>query len=756
MARGLATRARSESAARAPLAAVRPAHLRDTIAVRGLEVRMHAGLDAWGRAVPQPVHIDAVLRTDVERAGRSDHLPYSLNYGEVYRALEAHCRAHRYDDVGALADALAQVCREGRAPWVELTVRLPRALLRAAHVAMTVVRSAELAGAADAYDRLCIDGLEAYAILGVNAWERETRQRVCIHLDMAAAARPVRYEALARAVEALVEASSYQTVESLATDIARLAIVEHGVEELAVRVEKPSAIMYAECASVEVVRDRAFFGVPADAPPAQTGADGWRAAALALGSNLGDRLAHLEAALARLDAHPDVRVVDTSFLYETQPMYYTEQPRFLNGACRIQTRLAPHDLLRVTQAIETDVGRTKAGVPRNGPRVVDVDLLLYEDAVVEDGEHLVVPHPRIAERAFVLHPLADIMPNAEHPVLQRTVAQLLHTLMHTAAYDARDTARVLPLAHTQWRWGERTLVMGILNATPDSFSDAGELADVDAAVDAAERMVRAGADMLDVGGQSTAPGAPEVPEAEEAARVVRVIRALVARGVQTPISVDTYRASVARAALDAGAAIVNDVSGGTRDADMLPLVAARRCPYVLMHSRGDAQTMTRLTDYGGDVAGTVAAELAARVRAALDAGVRRWNIILDPGLGFAKNAEGSVALLRALPRLVGAGGSRGGLDAATAHTERAPYRAAEPWASLAHFPLLLGASRKRFLGALIRAPDAPVPEPKARVYATLAACTAAIASGCVDVIRVHDVAPAVDTARTADALTRAR
>ena len=133
---------------------------------------MRAGRDAWGRALPQPVHIDAVLRTDVARTGTSDHLPYSLNYGEVYRALEAHCRTHEYDDVGRLAEALAAVCRTCRAPWAEVTVRLPRALLRAAYVGVSVARAdaalVEEAAALPAHDRLSIEALEVFAILGVN------------------------------------------------------------------------------------------------------------------------------------------------------------------------------------------------------------------------------------------------------------------------------------------------------------------------------------------------------------------------------------------------------------------------------------------------------------------------------------------------------------------------------------------------------------------------------------------------------------
>ncbi|WFD32014.1 trifunctional dihydropteroate synthetase [Malassezia sp. CBS 17886] len=622
-----------------------PAFLPDSIAVRGLEVRMVAGLDAWGRAVPQPVRLDAVVRTDVSQAGTTDHLPYSLNYGELYRALEWHAAAHSYCGVGALAEDVARVCTdECRAPWVEVCVHLPRALLEAREVCVRVVRARDgLAPGVDlrAHDRFLVCGMELYAVLGVNPWEREDAQRLVVRLEVwrsagAAFAVPAAYQALVRSVSEYVRASSFQTVESLVTGIAHVAVTKHGVGCIGVRVEKPSAIMYAESAGVQV------------GPPVHS-------AALALGSNLGDRLAHIDTAVRLLDAHPAVQIVDTSFLYETTPMYYLDQPKFVNGACRVLTTLSPHELLTCTQAVETQVGRQKEGVPRHGPRVVDVDILLYDGAEVRDGEHLVVPHPRIAERGFVLQPLRDILPHYVHPALGRTVEQLLHTLEQQPVYARGELARVLPLASTLWRWGDRTLVMGILNATPDSFSDGGRHLRVQDAVHAACAMVRAGADVLDVGGQSTAPRAPECAAAEEAARVVPLIAALRRHPdtACTPISVDTYRAAVAAAALDAGATIVNDVSGGMRDAAMLPLVAARGCPYVLMHSRGDASSMDRLATYDGNTADVVAQELSVRVDAALRVGVRRWNLILDPGIGFAKAARGNVEVLRGLSRIVG-------------------------------------------------------------------------------------------------------
>lgn len=424
---------------------------------------------------------------------------------------------------------------------------------------------------------------------------------------------------------------------------------------------------------------------------------------------------------------------------------------------QILTSLSPHALLACTQAIETEVGRCKDNVPRNGPRLLDLDVLFYDDACIHDGEHLIVPHPRIAERAFVLLPLLDILPHHTHPALQRTVEQLLHTLASTPTYDGSSIHRLLPFPRAFWAWGDRTRVMGILNATPNSFSDGGDHVDVAAAMDSARAMVARGVDVLDVGGASTAPHAPDVPPEEEARRVVVLVKALRADAAtaSTPISVDTWRASVAEHALEAGADMINDISGGQRDAAMLPLAARRRCPYVLMHMRGDAHTMTTLTDYQDDVVGTVAAELSARLEDALRAGVRRWNIILDPGIGFAKDAKANLALLRSLPRLVGGKGTRANLDSAGAPTRSSPTARERPYTGLAHFPVLVGASRKRFLGQLIQT-DAGIPAPKHRVHATMAACTAAVATGCVDIIRVHDVAAAVDTVRTADAIVRDR
>jgi dihydropteroate synthase len=262
--------------------------------------------------------------------------------------------------------------------------------------------------------------------------------------------------------------------------------------------------------------------------------------------------------------------------------------------------------------------------------------------------------------------------------------------------------------------GERTWVMGILNVTPDSFSDGGRLA---AAPDAVERglaLFEAGADLVDVGGESTRPGAARVDAGEERRRVVPVIEGLRRAGGGF-ISVDTSKAEVARAALDAGADLVNDVSGFSFDPDLAPLVAAAGVPAVLMHLRGAFATMHDAPRYD-DVMAEVVGELQAAVARAEMAGVVREQVIVDPGIGFSKAAEHSLEVIRRLPELQS-------LDC----------------------PVLAGPSRKRFIGRVLDK------EPAGRTMGTAAAVAACVFGG-AHVVRVHDVREMVDVVKVCDAI----
>jgi len=257
--------------------------------------------------------------------------------------------------------------------------------------------------------------------------------------------------------------------------------------------------------------------------------------------------------------------------------------------------------------------------------------------------------------------------------------------------------------------GRRTLVMGILNVTPDSFSDGGRYMAMEAAVGHAKRMAEAGADILDIGGESTRPGSEPVPADEEIRRVIPVIRAVREALPDLPISIDTYKAETARRALEAGAHIINDVWALKGDPEMARTAAEFGCPVVISHNRRESAGYA-------DVARDVASELLNSVRMALEAGVDPGNIWLDPGIGFAKELEDNLELMGRLAELVRLG-----------------------------YPVLLGTSRKRFIRHTL---DLPVDDV---VEGTAATVALGIAQGC-QIVRVHDVAPIVRTVRMTDAI----
>ncbi|MBF2080416.1 MAG: dihydropteroate synthase [Synechococcales cyanobacterium T60_A2020_003] len=272
-------------------------------------------------------------------------------------------------------------------------------------------------------------------------------------------------------------------------------------------------------------------------------------------------------------------------------------------------------------------------------------------------------------------------------------------------------------------WGTRTYLMGVLNVTPDSFSDGGQFNTIERAIAQAHYLVESGADILDIGGQSTRPQAEDVSEEEEMARVIPVIQGIrTGYGnhppLTTPISIDTTKASVAREAIAAGADIVNDISGATFDAQMLATVAELGVPLILMHLRGTPKTMQQLTDYD-DVVADVREFLHQRLQSALAIGIPKSHLIIDPGIGFAKTVDQNLELLRRTADL----------------------------RSLS-VPVLIGTSRKSFIGHILNQPD-----PNQRVWGTAASCCAAIAHH-ADILRVHDVAQMRDVSRVADAIWR--
>ena len=282
------------------------------------------------------------------------------------------------------------------------------------------------------------------------------------------------------------------------------------------------------------------------------------------------------------------------------------------------------------------------------------------------------------------------------------------------AWHIRD--RTLPI-------GERTLVMGVLNVTPDSFSDGGQFLTLDKALAHAEQMISQGADIIDVGGESTRPNRDEpVSVEEEIKRVVPVIEGLVAR-TDTPISVDTTKSEVARAALHAGAAIVNDISALRFDFYVADAAARAGAGLVLMHSRGTPATMHRLPPVA-DIMEEVTHSLRASVNMAERRGVKRESIVIDPGIGFGKSQEQNLELIAKLDQLI---------------------------AAFSDYPVLIGTSRKSFIGRILAGENGTPAPSEDRLHGTMATITAAILRG-AHIVRVHDVKAAVETIRVAESI----
>ena len=363
---------------------------------------------------------------------------------------------------------------------------------------------------------------------------------------------------------------------------------------------------------------------------------------------------------------------------------------------------------------------------RWGPRVIDIDLIAYDDIVFDDAQ-LSVPHPQLSERLFVLAPLVDIAPSMVDARSGRSVSELMANHDLSSVWRLDGTERVLRRP-TTLAWGAKTYIMGILNVTPDSFSGDGLLDRRDwleAAVTRAIQIVSDGADILDVGGESTRPGSMPVSVQEERARVLEVIEAV--RGaVDVPISIDSYRASVAEAALRMGADWINDVWGLRMDPGMADLAAICGCPIVIMHNRSRPKNVEQEERLGGRYVGIeyqdlildIKRELTESIELALRNGVAEDRIIVDPGLGFGKTVSQSARILNELNSFRELG-----------------------------FPILVGPSRKSFIGYTLGLP------PDERMEGTAAAVSIAIDRG-ADIVRVHDVKAMARVSRMTDSIVR--
>ncbi|XP_072952563.1 folate synthesis bifunctional protein, mitochondrial-like [Typha angustifolia] len=460
---------------------------------------------------------------------------------------------------------------------------------------------------------------------------------------------------------------------------------------------------------------------------------------IALGSNMGERIQNFNRALLLMKAS-GINITRHGCLYESAPAYVTDQPQFLNSAIRGTTKLGPHELLKVLKQIEKDIGRTD-GI-RYGPRMMDLDILFYGRFQIE-SEILKVPHERIWERPFVLAPLVDLLGESIDDDVMASwhsfskcsggLFELWQKLGGESSIGRDGLRRVLPVGNRLWDWSKKTHVMGILNLTPDSFSDGGKFQEVDAAISQVRLLISKGADIIDIGAQSTRPFASRLTAGEELQRLIPVLDEAVqiAQLEGKLLSVDTFYSEVASEAVNRGVHIVNDVSSGQLDPKMLSVVRDLGVPYIAMHMRGDPSTMQSNQNLQyEDVCKQVASELYMQVSEAELSGIPLWRIIIDPGIGFSKNSQQDLEILMGLSSIQREIGKKS--------------------IAASHAPILIGPSRKKFLGQICSRTN-----PVERDPGTVAALTSGILGG-ANIIRVHNVDYGLDAAKVCDALLKTK
>ncbi len=471
---------------------------------------------------------------------------------------------------------------------------------------------------------------------------------------------------------------------------------------------------------------------------------------IAVGSNMGYAARMVQSAFRKLRTKiPGVEVVATSAMYETDPCYYEDQENFINGAIELRTTVEPSKLLNILKAMEAEAGRVE-GCTRNGPRPLDLDILMYGNTVVDFPKEtrggktsrraLKIPHYKMHEREFMLYPLLDIDPDLMHPILGKTVKEMLCDVKKQKGaspsnvnLDSSAVRRVCPL----WGLSEQNkgkplwkveasnpLIMGASNVTPDSFSHTGVLEGSQGrhnnpqlenlqgyprnCIDEAFRMKSAGVDIIDVGGESTRPGAEPTPVEVQLGRVIPVIQALTNGGIGLPISIDTRSAIVAREALKAGATIVNDVTAGRHDPDIVYVAADANAIFMATHTRGIPKSMMepQYCRYEDPVK-EICEELEQSCLALQRGGVAKWMHIIDPGFGFAKNAKTNATIMHNL------------------HELKSRFRS----------PVLVGVSRKTHLQNI----DVNWETVFDLDLISAGACCAAVSRG-ANIVRVHNVA----------------
>ena len=786
--------------------------------MKNLKLQSIVGLDAWNARNPQTCLISMTLNTNFKESSATDDLKFSLNYAVLCNDITNLAQSKKeWKSVYAFSNAISSYTmnKYEQVDKLNLDVQLTNAHLRTQNVSFQVGIDRNDKIPASKY--MLIKNLDLFTLIGVFNFERLQKQKLSLDIKLPVTDEhsDIPFKTIIDKVVTYTEGANFKTVEALGECIIKLVSQDPFYQDTAflhslieVTVIKHNAITETDGVGIscarspeEVVSNPTIklngtkessesngYNMPVDQSTAiaTTSTDintKYNTAYLAFGSNVGDRVSNIKLAFDALKRENEkIVILDQSSFFESEPMYFKDQEPFINGCIKIKTILSPHELLRVCKHIEYEVlGRVKHF--DNGPRSIDLDIVLYQNAdnepILINDEDLIIPHPRMLERSFVLEPLCQLLPpTTRHPITAEPIWNHLDEL-YAKGNDEDNLWLVTPLPGKTLNTKKEkflkfktvtvkdpitnlskresvspTYIMHILNVTPDSFSDGGKYYSPENISTTLHHLVQVTQEVLklhdciiiDVGGCSTRPNSEQVSEKNELGRVIPIISAI-RTCKELPkdkviISVDTYRSTVSQQAFEAGADIVNDISGGAFDSNMFSQSARIGGGYVLSHTRGTISTMNKLTDYtwkntdvmegkyvhyisGKEIdpkneqltlITTIGQELSVRFLAALDSGLHRGQMILDPGLGFAKNLDQNLEIIRTIPLLKN-------------------YSCVTPdgrFVTFKNLPILLGPSRKKFIGTITMEP-----EPHNRDFATGSVVASCIGYG-TDIVRVHD------------------
>lgn len=741
--------------------------------------------------------ITTKFQTDFSKSSETDDLKYSINYAVVSRNFKEFQdsnldRKTSFLNLIDLANSIFEnVVNKENEKFQSVTMDI---VSRESNY-NTILKLNKLN---NLNDKLIINDLSLSTIIGLFTFERFQKQPVKLNIDIEVElSNQLDIENIVNSISKYIENSNFKTVEALVSNVNKVIykLVPNCINSN-VEVLKTNIIEYCDVGVSSELSLQNFnknkdivefndsdlttdkFVIPNLNKDTQIASADIVDRAdhfvyVAFGSNVGHQLENINQAINELNDHPQIQVLQTSSLYKSKPMYFLNQPDFINGCLKLKTNLTPHDLLKFLKIIEySSLHRVKEF--NNGPRTIDLDIILY-DSIIVNSDDLNVPHISMVERSFVLFPLCELLPSDFiHPVTAEPIHEHLRQLMSQESLkdvqESSDLISLIPLrtrfpmlnekdSTVKFRYLEYDLInsktptqlMSILNITPDSFSDGSKSnLDLMKAMEKVDEMVANNVDIIDIGGCSTRPGSKQPPLREELNRVIPVVKEIKKKyGDSVIISIDTYRSKVAEEAIKYGADIINDISAGTFDDQMYDIIAKYNVPYVVNHTRGDISTMYKLTNYtqtddgeniriyntrnsNEDVLVTeVSKEISKLISKMYSKGIKRWQIILDPGLGFAKNLSENLSIIRNLPKLK--------------HYQQYNLKSTE-FISFKYIPILLGPSRKKFIGTITGKETAAE-----RINGTSASITAGIGFGS-DIVRVHDFKEMKDVCLMGDAI----